>query len=228
MARLYAPHRRFADVLTDASARIRGDVDCYSFIAVDFHHILLASFSRRTHSRCGPAHSRRGQHRNGPTMRSCLCFHGCYRANSNSRQQSAGSRRSLRLVTQRSSPCSRGSCPYHAERGAGARPNCRAREAISTPDADFGSKRTTSCGADGEDSGPSRKNSATARCTAAAGAGARLAASLPNRPPSSGGTTMKPRRSAGLIVLLKLPDVQHPTPMIERRKSRGRASAAVR
>jgi len=47
------PHRRFADVLTDACARIRGDVDCYSFIAVDFHHILLAGFSRRTHSRCG-------------------------------------------------------------------------------------------------------------------------------------------------------------------------------
>ncbi|MCP3459174.1 hypothetical protein [Bradyrhizobium sp. CCGUVB23] len=47
------PHRRFADVLTDACARIRGDVDCYSFIAVDFHHILLAGFSRRTHSRYG-------------------------------------------------------------------------------------------------------------------------------------------------------------------------------
>ena len=49
------PHRRFADVLTDACARIRGDVDCYSFIAVDFHHILLAGFSRRTHCRYGPA-----------------------------------------------------------------------------------------------------------------------------------------------------------------------------
>ena len=47
------PHRRFADVLTDACARIRGDVDCYSFIAVDFHHILLAGFSRRTHSHYG-------------------------------------------------------------------------------------------------------------------------------------------------------------------------------
>jgi hypothetical protein len=47
------PHRRFADILTDACARIRGDVDCYSFIAVDFHHILLAGFSRRTHSRYG-------------------------------------------------------------------------------------------------------------------------------------------------------------------------------
>ena len=47
------PHRRFADVLADACARIRGDVDCYSFIAVDFHHILLAGFSRRSHSRYG-------------------------------------------------------------------------------------------------------------------------------------------------------------------------------
>src|SRR5260221_9772835 len=57
MAGLYAPlpwlaytlpYRRFADVLADACARIGGDVGCYSFIAVDFHHILLASL---------PAHS---------------------------------------------------------------------------------------------------------------------------------------------------------------------------
>ena len=47
------PHRRFADVLTDACARIRGYVDSYSFIALDFHHILLAGFSRRTHSHYG-------------------------------------------------------------------------------------------------------------------------------------------------------------------------------
>ncbi len=40
---------------------------------------------------------------------------------------------------------------------------------------------------------------------AAAGAGAREAARSANRRLSSGGTTMKPRRSAGLIVLLKLP-----------------------
>ena len=33
------PCRRFADALTDARARLGGDVDCYSFIAVDFHHI---------------------------------------------------------------------------------------------------------------------------------------------------------------------------------------------
>jgi hypothetical protein len=36
------PYRRFANVLADACARIGGDVDCYSFIAVDFHHMLLA------------------------------------------------------------------------------------------------------------------------------------------------------------------------------------------
>ena len=42
------PYRRFADVLADACARIGGDVGCYSFIAVDFHHILLAGL---------PAHS---------------------------------------------------------------------------------------------------------------------------------------------------------------------------
>ena len=42
------PYRRFADILADACAQIEGDVDCYSLIAVDFHHILLASL---------PAHS---------------------------------------------------------------------------------------------------------------------------------------------------------------------------
>jgi hypothetical protein len=45
---MYRPYRRFADVLADAGARIGGHVDWYSFIAVDFHHILLASL---------PAHS---------------------------------------------------------------------------------------------------------------------------------------------------------------------------
>ena len=42
------PYRRLAEVLADACARIGGDVDSYSFIAVDFHHILLAGL---------PAHS---------------------------------------------------------------------------------------------------------------------------------------------------------------------------
>ncbi len=36
------PCRRFADVLTDNCARLGADVVCYAFIAVDFHHLLLA------------------------------------------------------------------------------------------------------------------------------------------------------------------------------------------
>ena len=42
------PYRRFADTLTEAYARLRADVDRYSFIVVDFHHLLLAGL---------PAHS---------------------------------------------------------------------------------------------------------------------------------------------------------------------------
>ena len=45
--------RRFADVLADACARLGADVGRYSFIFVEFHHILLA-VSRRTHLRYGP------------------------------------------------------------------------------------------------------------------------------------------------------------------------------
>ena len=36
------PCRRFADTLTDASARLGADVVRYTFIAVDSHHLLLA------------------------------------------------------------------------------------------------------------------------------------------------------------------------------------------
>ncbi|TIP40749.1 MAG: hypothetical protein E5X77_27315 [Mesorhizobium sp.] len=42
------PCRRFVDTLAGAYARLGADVDRYSFIAVDFHHLLLASL---------PAHS---------------------------------------------------------------------------------------------------------------------------------------------------------------------------
>ena len=42
------PYRRFAVILAEDCARIGGDVGCYSFIAVDSHHILLAGL---------PAHS---------------------------------------------------------------------------------------------------------------------------------------------------------------------------
>ena len=36
------PYRRFADVLTNACARLGANVDRYSLIAVDLHHLLLA------------------------------------------------------------------------------------------------------------------------------------------------------------------------------------------
>jgi hypothetical protein len=36
------PYRRFADLLTDACARLGADVVRYSFIAADLHHLLLA------------------------------------------------------------------------------------------------------------------------------------------------------------------------------------------
>ena len=52
------PCRRFADALADACARLGADVGRYSFIAVDFHHILLAG--PPAHSLAlRPAHSRR-------------------------------------------------------------------------------------------------------------------------------------------------------------------------
>ena len=42
------PDRRFADILTDACARLGADVVRYSFIVMDLHHLLLAGL---------PAHS---------------------------------------------------------------------------------------------------------------------------------------------------------------------------
>jgi hypothetical protein len=42
------PCRRFAVTLTDANARLGVNADCYSFIAVDLHHLLFAGFYRRT------------------------------------------------------------------------------------------------------------------------------------------------------------------------------------
>src|ERR1019366_31648 len=42
------PCRRFADTLADANARLGADAVRYSFIAVDFHHLLFAGFDRRT------------------------------------------------------------------------------------------------------------------------------------------------------------------------------------
>ncbi|QNT69183.1 hypothetical protein [Defluviicoccus vanus] len=37
------PCRRFADALADVCARLGADVDRYSFIVMDSHHLLLAS-----------------------------------------------------------------------------------------------------------------------------------------------------------------------------------------
>jgi hypothetical protein len=42
------PYRRFAVILADADARLGANADCYSFIAVDSHHLLFAGFYRRT------------------------------------------------------------------------------------------------------------------------------------------------------------------------------------
>lgn len=50
------PCRRFADILTDACARLGADVVRYSFIVVDLHHLLLAGL---------PAHSCRKRCRDG-------------------------------------------------------------------------------------------------------------------------------------------------------------------
>jgi hypothetical protein len=57
------PYRRFADILADPCARIGGDADSYSFIAVDFHHILLASLP--AHIAVGTAITGRPPHRSG-------------------------------------------------------------------------------------------------------------------------------------------------------------------
>jgi hypothetical protein len=39
------PYRRFDGTLADAAARLGADAVCYSFIAADFHHLLLAGFA---------------------------------------------------------------------------------------------------------------------------------------------------------------------------------------
>src|SRR3990172_5678539 len=43
------PCRRFTLVLADDGARLRVDVDRYSFIAVDLHHLLFAGLPAHTH-----------------------------------------------------------------------------------------------------------------------------------------------------------------------------------
>ena len=39
------PYRRFDAALADYVARLGADAVCYSFIAADFHHLLLAGFA---------------------------------------------------------------------------------------------------------------------------------------------------------------------------------------
>ena len=53
LSRLYgwpkrSPCRRFVVTLADANARLGANADCYSFIAVDLHHLLFAGFYRHT------------------------------------------------------------------------------------------------------------------------------------------------------------------------------------
>jgi len=58
------PYRRFVGVLTNANARLGADVDRYTFIVVDLHHLLLAGLPAHFESympshavglcRCGP------------------------------------------------------------------------------------------------------------------------------------------------------------------------------
>jgi hypothetical protein len=47
------PYRRFAAVLADVNARLGADVDRYSFIVVDLHHLLLAGLPAHFES-CRP------------------------------------------------------------------------------------------------------------------------------------------------------------------------------
>ena len=42
------PDRRFASTLAGGDARLGANVDCYAFIAVDFHHLLLAGLPAHT------------------------------------------------------------------------------------------------------------------------------------------------------------------------------------
>jgi hypothetical protein len=47
------PYRRFTAALTDNSARLGADVDRYSFIVVDLHHLLPAGLPAHSHRTVG-------------------------------------------------------------------------------------------------------------------------------------------------------------------------------
>ena len=76
------PYRRFAVILAEDCARIGGDVGCYSFIAVDSHHILLAGLPAHSLA-LRPAHSRGHQFvtaiRRLQTFRLLHACSGCFR-----------------------------------------------------------------------------------------------------------------------------------------------------
>lgn len=46
------PCRRFADILANACARLGANAVRYTFIAVDFHHLLLAGLSGAPNMTC--------------------------------------------------------------------------------------------------------------------------------------------------------------------------------
>ena len=59
MAGLHDPLRRFADTLAGAAARLGADVDRYSFIVVDSHHLVVASLPAHSHAFwCSPGLAR--------------------------------------------------------------------------------------------------------------------------------------------------------------------------
>lgn len=58
------PYRRFDHTLTDVTARLGANVDRYSFIAADLHHLLLAGFAGAPIARF-PPNARRVLHHSG-------------------------------------------------------------------------------------------------------------------------------------------------------------------
>ena len=51
------PYRRFAAALTDACARLRVDVDRYSFIVSDLHRLLVAGLPAHCERFCTSSHT---------------------------------------------------------------------------------------------------------------------------------------------------------------------------
>ena len=62
------PYRRFVAALADANARLGADVDRYSFIVVDLHHLLLAGLPAHFESHM-PSHAVRSLCSLRPTLK---------------------------------------------------------------------------------------------------------------------------------------------------------------